>query len=102
MTQRAVVELLYRGFVVACRGAKHRGRVAQLAACDKLAVVSNSCALDEPAQGVRGLVALETRQHCRRHPQDEELGTEQIGGELDGLLGICLRGGQIAAAYCKV
>ena len=98
VVERAAAQLLDRGFVVAGRGAKHAGGVAQLGARQELGVVPNAGSVDEPAQGVGGLVALEAREHRRRHRQDEELGAQQVGGELDRRLRVRLGGGQVSAA----
>ena len=99
VVERAAPQLLDRRFVVAGRGAKHARGVAQLGARHELGVVANAGAVDEPAQGVGGLVALEAREHRRRHRQDEELGAEQVGGELDRRLRVRLGGGQVSAAH---
>ena len=48
---------------------------------------------------VGGLVALEAREHRRRHRQDEEPRAEQVGGELDRRLRVRLGGGQVSAAH---
>ena len=85
--------------MVAGRGAKNARGVAQLGARRKVGVVPNAGAVDEPAQGVGSLVALETREHRRRHRQDEETGAQQIGRELDRRLCVRLGGEQVTAAH---
>ena len=98
MVERAAAQLLDRGFVVSRRRAKHTGGVAQRGARQELGVGPNAGAVDEPAQGLRGLVALEAREHRHRHRQDNVLGAEQVGGELDRRVRVRLGGGQVAAA----
>ena len=65
MVATAAAQLFDRGLVVAGGGAEHARGVAQLGARGEIAVVANAGALDETAEGVRGLVALEAREHCR-------------------------------------
>src|SRR5947209_9157090 len=95
-------ELLDRRFVIAGCRVKHRRRVAQLAAWHELAVVPSSRALNEPAQGLWTVVALETRQHRSPDRQHEELGPEKVAGEVDRLLCVRVCCGQISPAYREV
>ena len=44
------------------------------------------------------LVALEARLHSRRHREDEELYSQQVGCKVDRCLRICLRGDQVSVA----
>ena len=96
--ERAAAQLLDRGLMVAGRGAQHAGCVAKLRARQELGVVADPGAVDQPAQRFRGLVAVEPRQHRRRHREDDELGAEQVRAQLDRGLGVRLGGGQVAAA----
>ena len=98
VVERAATKLLDRGLVVAGGGAEHARGVAQLGARRELRVVTNARAVDEPPQGVGGLVGVETREHRCRHRQDEEPGAEQVGREFDRRVRVGLGGGQVSTA----
>jgi hypothetical protein len=90
VVERAARELLDGRFVVARRRAQDAGGVAQLRARQELGVVAQSADVDQPAQGVSRLVALEAHEHGRRHGEHEELAAEQVGRQRQRGFGVDL------------
>jgi hypothetical protein len=83
LVECAAAQLLDRGFVVARRRAKDARGVAQQGVRHELGVVADAGAVDQQAERVGALVAVKARQHRRRHRQADELGTQQMRGQLD-------------------
>ena len=91
MLKGAATQLLDRGFVVAGRGPQHAGGVAQRSVGHELGVVTNTGTVDQAAQRLGGLVAIEPGEHRCRHRQAGELGAEELGREVDRRLRVGLR-----------
>ena len=72
-------QLLDRGLVVAGRGTQHAGGVAQLRARGELLSYADARALDEPAQRLGCLVALQARQHGGRTANTRNLAPSSVG-----------------------